>query len=387
MVRVKNINRDILKWARETSGVNLDDISQVKGLKDIASWEEGTSYPTYGQLETLSSKYKRPLAIFFFPSIPEEDNIKKSFRTIPDYEKENIPPSVRFLLREGEVMQMNLMELYNGKNPYKDQLITQKIKNKDLNTLVNEVRNYFEIDISEQKKWKDSKTALKKWRDILANKGIFVFKRPFKTKSYSGFCLYNELFPIIYINNSSSDTRQIFTLFHELAHLLYKNNHLDIFSFKEISSEYIDNLSENERRVERLCNKFASEFLVPRNDFAEEMTSYSSNNILQSASKLATIYNVSREVILRKFYDAQQISSKKYEEYVKEINELKKKAPKGSGGGNHYTNVIHYLGKPYLDIVFSKYLNNKISIQQTADYLLVKVGHIEQLESKFLGYA
>ena len=140
MTKCCHINTNILKWARESAGFELDEME--KSFKKIVAWEKGEDYPVYRQLEQLSVKYKRPLAVFFFPEIPEEESMEQSFRMIPDYGKELIPPSVRFSLREGKIMQINLAELYNGKSPAKNKLITKNIritKKKNLYNLAKEV--------------------------------------------------------------------------------------------------------------------------------------------------------------------------------------------------------------------------------------------------------
>ena len=64
------INIDVLKWARDTLGLSLQDVAakMKRKEKEIEEWEAGTSSPTYPQLEKLAYDiYKRPIAIFFFP--------------------------------------------------------------------------------------------------------------------------------------------------------------------------------------------------------------------------------------------------------------------------------------------------------------------------------
>ena len=73
------VNPEVLRWARKTSGFGIDDVvDKLKRkkvtAKTVASWEKGTSSPTYTQLEKLAYDiYKRPLALFFFPDPPEEE--------------------------------------------------------------------------------------------------------------------------------------------------------------------------------------------------------------------------------------------------------------------------------------------------------------------------
>ncbi|MXV75458.1 helix-turn-helix domain-containing protein, partial [Candidatus Poribacteria bacterium] len=68
---------DILKWARERSGYAVEAIATFlkKDASIVNDWEAGESVPTYIQLEKLADKYKRPIALFFFPEPPDEPNI------------------------------------------------------------------------------------------------------------------------------------------------------------------------------------------------------------------------------------------------------------------------------------------------------------------------
>ena len=117
-------NPIVLKWAREQSGFNLEEVSKRLKRKKITvqtikKWENGTAFPTYSQLETLAYKiYKRPLAVFFFPEPPDESDIKKSFRTLPE-SIESLSPRMRIVLRKARFMQLNVMELSEGEKTKK----------------------------------------------------------------------------------------------------------------------------------------------------------------------------------------------------------------------------------------------------------------------------
>ena len=111
---------------------------------------------------------------------------------------------------------------------------------------------YLGIDIEEQTRWNDPKKAFSRWREVIEASGIFVFKDAFRNYTISGFCLYDEKFPLIYVNNSMSDTRQIFTLFHEIAHLLYLTGGIDY-----IDDYYLEDIEGDKKNIEIFCNAFA----------------------------------------------------------------------------------------------------------------------------------
>src|SRR5688572_2560792 len=112
--QVVGINPKVLEWARIRSGQSLDDVAAAFG-KDpevIRNWESGESAPTYVQLEKLAySVYKRPIALFFFPTVPKEIDPEHSFRTLPETEIEELGADTRHKVREARAMQLSLAEL------------------------------------------------------------------------------------------------------------------------------------------------------------------------------------------------------------------------------------------------------------------------------------
>ena len=71
---VTGVNRKILTWARERSGLSIAQVAKATGraAEEIEAWEsDSPAAPTYAQLETLAyDVYKRPIALFFFPEPP-----------------------------------------------------------------------------------------------------------------------------------------------------------------------------------------------------------------------------------------------------------------------------------------------------------------------------
>lgn len=288
------VNPIMLRWARETAGLKIEDVARKfkKDVKEICSWESGEDSPTYVQLEKLAYEiYKRPLALFFFPEPPQEESPKQSFRTLPEQEILMLTPRLRFLIRQARAMQINLAELNDNINPAARQILRDlKFKpNVSVVEMATKLREYLNIDITTQFSWKNVDIAFKNWRNILEEHGVFVFKEAFKNNAFSGFCLYDKQFPVIYVNNSIFDSRQIFTLFHELAHLLFGTGGVDTRL-----EDYIKFLQGDDKAIEILCNRFGGAFLVPDSDFNQRIVGVSIND--ESIQHLANQYCVSREV-------------------------------------------------------------------------------------------
>ncbi len=382
-MKVSSINPLLLKWARESLNLSIEEVSEKtkKSQKTILAWEAGDEFPSYAELEKLAYQiYKRPIAVFFFPSAPAELDPKQSMRTLPQSVLSELPSSVYKLFRRAQSMQLNLEELAGNKNPA-DNVIFKSLKlgkNDNINNSAKKVRAFLKISVDEQRKWKTTEEALEKWRSAIESSGIYVFKDAFKYNDLSGFCLYHDEFPIIYVNNSMPKTRQTFTLFHELCHLLFRLGGIDKTNLK-----YIEDMSDEGRQIETFCNKFAAELLVPSEEFNKELKVIGKIDEAK-IEKLASIFCVSREVILRKLLDRKLVTQSYYESKSKEWAIQAEVAKADKSGGHYYHTQMVYLGKNYLGLAFEKYFSRKISVGQLAEFLNIKVSSVPGIESAFL---
>lgn len=377
---VSGINPAILAWARERSGQTLVQVAEALG-KDpelVQRWEIGEAAPTYVQLETLAYKvYKRPIALFFFPAPPDEPEPAQEFRTLPDFEIEDLTPDTRFKVRQALALQLSLAELSDGGNPA-EQLITRDLAidpSRSPAQAARTVRDYIAITVDEQIGWKTTEEALRAWRTKVEEAGVFVFKDTFKQRDVSGFSLFDDEFPLIYVNNSTSKTRQIFTVFHELAHLLVHTGGMTLRD-----DTYIRALHGDAKQVEIFCNAFAAHVLLPDADFKKQDHAVDDQNIL----RLARRYKVSREVILRRLLDmglvTQQIYSRKTEQWAQDYFERAAEDP----GGNYYLTQASYLSDAYMRMAFGTYYRGAITLEQLAGYLNLKASSVSGLEQVVL---
>lgn len=377
------LNPQILRWARERAGYTVEEAAgrMKKSPNDIEAWEDGSKAPTFRQLEKLGvDLYKRPVALYFFPFPPKEEVLKTQFRTLPDSELERFDPDTRYALREAIGYQISLKELTDGTNPA-TRRIAQDITTtpaESVNRLATRVREYLGVTLSAQFEWRSTDEAFKSWRRVIENVGVFVLKRSFKQKHISGFCLYDENYPVIVINNGTSRARQIFTLFHELAHILFKIN-----SITTLDNSYINFQTGRSREIEVLCNAFASEFLLPESSLsADEILD---GDFFSNISSVASRYSVSMEVVLRRLLDKGIVDSETYDNKAREWNRDFQLTRSRSSGGNYYATKATYLGETFLRIAFSRYYQGALDIQQLAGHLRVKAKNVARLEDFVVG--
>lgn len=380
---VDGIQPEMFRWARQTLGLSIDDVARKlkRPSEEIEAWELGKATPTYALLEKLAYQvYKRPLAVFFLPNPPDEMTPDREFRTLPDFDLENLSPDTYIQIRRAHAYQIALDELFNGRNPV-EKPIWESISlalNKPINQQAIKIREFLGIRMDQQMSWSSDDVALKQWRQAIEEAGIFVFKNSFKQKDISGFCLRDKNLPIIYVNNGTTKSRQIFSLLHELAHLLMNINGLSKFD-----SRYIERLTSEEKTIEQFCNAIAAEILIPSDDFTQQTINFPQNVDSVSDelfSEIANRYSVSREAILRRFLDQGRASKNFYEQKAKFWANQKKTG----SGGDWYASQNVYLSHRFSTEVFSQYYRSQISMEQASDLLGIKAKNFAGLEQKVL---
>ncbi|WP_260684842.1 helix-turn-helix domain-containing protein [Rhizobium laguerreae] len=87
------VNPSILRWARETAGLTVEDAADKLGIGDargvagsdrLVMLENGEVEPTRPQLIKMSTQYRRPLLTFYLAEPPAKAARGEDFRTVPD---------------------------------------------------------------------------------------------------------------------------------------------------------------------------------------------------------------------------------------------------------------------------------------------------------------
>jgi len=382
---VAGVQPSVIRWARESMGMSVEDVAHKlkRSSEEVRAWEteDGASSPTYAQLENLAYKvFKRPLAIFFLPAPPDEIPPTREFRTLPDADLQTLNADTYVQVRKAHAYQITLKEVFEGKNSGETSIVRDVALDmqRSVEAQARSVRKALGISLEDQLGWKTDELALKRWREAVEVRGIFVFKAPFKQKDISGFCLLDANFPLIYLNNGTTKTRQIFSLLHELAHLL-----LNVSGISKFESSYMSRLPVAERRIEQFCNKIAAEILIPSDDFGQQIAGLPDEaESMQDHlyANLASRYGVSREAILRRFLDLERVSQAFYEQKAKLWGSQKKAA----SGGDWYASQNTYLSDKFAREVIGRHYRNQISVEQASEFLGIKAKNFAGLEQRIL---
>src|ERR1700733_3732126 len=371
------INATILTWARERNGFSIEELAEKIHVSphEIEMWEEEIEVPSYARLESIADCLKMPIAVFFFPEPPNVDDPKKKFRRLPDYEFARLSSDTIQTIHLAQAYQDSLVELSFGTFPEKQ--IFRKLDSQSLSprALARKTREYLGITIQQQFKFRSPEKAFKAWRHALEKVGVFTFKDSLKDRFISGFCLLDDRFPVIIVNNSNSFARQVFTIAHELGHILFGVN-----GVTDVDETYFKFMDADERALEIRCNKFAAELLVPHEEFQKDIPDFRASGAAIIPS-LASKYSVSREVILRRLLDQNLVTSEEYEamsaqwnkDYLRSRDEKRK-------GGNSYLTRLSYLGEGFTHLAFENYHEGRLTKTQVATHLNINARYVDKLE-------
>jgi len=377
------ISPSILKWARNSIGYSIEDTAHKLNIapQKLEEWEKGIASPTYNQLENLAYKvYKRPIATFFRKEPPDEKPIEKDFRNLTSSEVLHFSTEMILVIRKAKHLQNLIRELdLNSKEP---EFKKFKVSINDSPILTSErFRDFINLPIEEQKKWA-SLNAFDNFKNHIEKIGIYIFQFQMPFDEARAFSLTDDV-PIIALNTDDAKNGRIFSLFHEVCHILF--NIGGVFRDKETND-----LIGEYKAIEDFCNQFAASFLIPDKLFKididygnQKMQEWSEKDLID----LSKVYNVSKEAILRKLVDLNLASKGFYfekklfwnAELIAHKALQKQKNKEKSGGIPQDIRVVSEKGKLFVSNVLESYEKGNISYGQISEFLEVKLDHLPQI--------
>ncbi|KUK49757.1 MAG: Putative Zn peptidase [Parcubacteria bacterium 33_209] len=367
------INPEIIKWARESSGFSIEEIAKkIKTTKEnYKKIERGIKSPTFKQLDLLANYFKRPVAIFFLPRPPEEPSFASSFRILPKTEQE-FSKELKLAIRKTRYYQSIANSLWKDLGMATNSAIIKRTLNDNPIEIAKKERGEIGISAEEQYKWQNSYIAFNFWRECIELKNILVFQFKFPIKDARGYSLMDKEPPVIAINSSDNILARIFTLFHEYAHI--------ILGITEIySGEEEINL---DKEVENWCDRFASEFLLPEENFKRDNEIYIKTRKLSSEiiDNLSKKFKVSKKAVLTRLRTLDLIG---YDVYRRELETLQKQyieVPKKGGFISPSKKCLQEKGKKFISSVLQANERRVITTADTIEYLSIKLKHLDKIQ-------
>jgi len=326
------IKPELVRWARERAGFGLGALS--KRFPHLDDWEQGTAYPTLNQVERFAKATFTPIGYLFLQEPPVEKVPIPDFRAKNVGQNKNPSPDLLDTIYICQQRQEWYHDFARSTGEKLLPFVGSARLTSNIEATASNIRQALGFNVEERRHMPTWTDALRRFIEQADMMGILVMcsgvvlnnnRRHLNPEEFRGFAMSDKLAPLVFINGSDTKAAQMFTLAHELAHVW-----LGQTAISDTQAVWIP-----EHKVESWCNRVAAELLVPLDALMEE---YQKNNELYvEINRLARYFKVSTLVILRRIYDAERITQKKFwKEYQKEIERLMK-IPRGSGGNFYLT--------------------------------------------------
>ena len=367
------VNNEVLIWARESVALNRTNASEKSGINSqkLIQLENGEKKPTIDELKALAKTYKRTLATLLLKTPPKEKPLPKDRRTINSSEIGTFDEKTIIAVRKARAMTQSLIELKQDagikipKFNYSASITTSAT------IVANQLRK--EWNLNEIRSFENINDILEAYIEKIESLGIAVFQLSLTRDNLRGFSLIDDTIPIIGIKRGGeSPTSKIFTLFHEVGHIILNDGGLCDLSEK------------SSQEIEKWCNSFAGEILIPSSELVKLkiVNEYKLANNKIWAKKdlieLGNYFHVGPLAILRSLLKNKLTTQSFYKEKHQKWNRPSFGRSKNPEGRNIAKETINEKGKTYISLAFSAFDKNKINLIDLADFLGVKLSYIPQ---------
>ncbi len=324
------INKETLRFIREHIGITIPYIKKTTKFDEekYTQWESVSSgkFPTCNQAKEIAKCFRIPFAGLYMQAKDIKLNhIPKIYNMRTLYGHDNIDDSsinlaIIDLLNYRELLIETKTELKEPIMPF-----TLSINGEDIKHWATSIRELFALDLAEQYKLKSKRQFYLYVRKKIEERSLFVHSfSGVDTDVLRGIALYNDIFPVIGINDDDRYPAKTFSIIHELVHIFKRSSTMCNDMFNSFSTQ----------QEEIFCNAVAGEVLVPHEALSTILKNRKINEFTEDViGILADVFSVSKEVVLRRLFDSRRISRTEYDTFLMEFKrtfELEKQANKDS---------------------------------------------------------
>lgn len=383
------VKPELLVWARESAGLEIELAARKIQVKPerLESWEKGERRPTIVQLRKLGTLYKRPLAVFYLSKAPKKFEAMHDFRRLPGKVAGLVSPELRVEIRRAQYRRQVALDLFALRGQSPPAFEARASLSEDPEEIAARARKLLGVTLEQQASLRNEYEALNTWRNALEDLGILVFQaRDVEVSEARGFSLAASPLPVLVANIKDAPRARVFTLLHELVHLMLGEEGLcDLSEHASVPPE--------ERRVEIFCNHAAAAILMPRTALLGEtlVRQHGPSPVWQEAELrgLARRYQVSQEAMLRRLLTlgrtTQAFYQRKREEFL-ETYRGRDDEREGEGGfAPPHRLAIATAGPGFVRLVLESYYNEQITSSDLSDFLGVRLKHMPRIEEEVFG--
>lgn len=264
------VNPDILQWARQTAGLDVEKAARLLGFQDgkrrsatqrLQALEEGDEAPSVSVLDRMATRYRRPTIVFYLPNPPVDEERAARLRSAPKdlspAEEGQLNAFVR-ALRGRQNLLREALEDYGDFE--RVGWVGSAAEGDGREAISARIREILRLDLDAYRAQPDAEAGFTFLRRRAEAAGVFVllqgdfgsWQSALEIGLFRGLSLADPVAPFVVINPQDATSAWSFTLLHEMTHLLLGQ------------SEFANPASNDQ--LERLCNDVAGDLLLPERD-------------------------------------------------------------------------------------------------------------------------
>lgn len=385
------VNPDILRWARETAGLTLEEATEKLNLRQargvsavdrLAALEAGEQEPTRPMLVRMAKRYRRPLLTFYMSAPPRKGDRGQDFRTLPEDYSVTDEALLDALIRDIRARQSMIRAVLEDEEEAEPVPFVGSAKMSDgWPVVLASIRETLKVDLAEFRAQPSPADAFALLRARAEAAGVFVLlignlgshHTTIDLEIFRGFALADDVAPFAIINDQDSRAAWSFTLLHELAHLWLGQTGVS-GGLAEVA-------------IERFCNDVAGEFLLP----GEELAQLEINDTMALETAEANItefarnLNLSNSMVAYKLYRSGTIRFESWKKLSAAFRNRwlqerqRERMREREGGPSYYIIRRHRVGTALVELVRRMMAAGALTTSKAGKVLGVKAKNVQTL--------
>jgi Zn-dependent peptidase ImmA (M78 family) len=384
------VNPDILKWARETAGLSVEDAAAkldigdargVTGHGRLAAFEAGEQEPSRPLLVRMAKQYRRPLLTFYMSEAPKLAERGEDFRTLPPEHSIAQDALVDALIRDVRARQQIVRAAMEDQEEA-DRLpfVASMTMRQGVEAVLQSIKETLDLDLERYRGTNRQSGGFAYLREKAEKAGIYVLlignlgshHTNLDVETFRGFALADDVAPFIVINDQDAVTAWAFTLLHELCHIW-------------LGATGVSGATAG-TAVERFCNDVAGRFFLPTSEVnrLNDLRGADFDTVVSRINDFAEQRHISRSMVAYKLLregiidrDLWSRLTALYRSHWKAARSAERERNRDrEGGPNYYVVKRHRLGEALVSLAGRMLAERAMSPSKAGKVLGVKPSNV-----------
>jgi Zn-dependent peptidase ImmA (M78 family) len=385
-----SVNPNILKWARDTAGLSIEEAAAKLGIGDargvtaadrLAAYEAGNLEPSRPLLVRMAKQYRRPLLTFYLSEHPKLGERGEDFRTLPPEYSTAQDALVDALIRDVRARQQIVRAaLEDEDEAVRLPFVGSMTMRQGVGAVLKSIKETLDLDLERYRGTNRQSGGFGYLRERAEKAGIYVLlignlgshHTNLDVETFRGFALADDVAPFIVINDQDAVTAWAFTLIHELCHIW-------------LGATGVSGASA-ETAVEQFCNDVAGRFFLPASDVSRlaDLRGATFDAVVARINDFAEQRNISRSMVAYKLLREGIIEhavwsrlSALYRSQWKAARAAERERNRDrEGGPNYYVVRRHRLGEALVSLAGRMLAERTMSPSKAGKVLGVKPSNV-----------